>query len=620
MQILGVMRLSSFSLITAAMTGGAFAIPAAPTDLVFLASEADNVATIRWVDQSDDEDAFEFEISINGQAPFLNVQPGEDREIFTFSGFEPGVPVSLRVRAVTLNDVGVVVERSAFSNEIEVITENYRFFDVTTTGTPGEDLTLSLGQDIANFELDSFELITSLPDWLVWDAETRVFTATNIPEGAFQFDFLLTEGVHTREGHVFFNNFNERPELVTAPTSMTLPFSSSIELPLENVFTDPDMFRAALMDTNFGPIRIGFFEGFPITVGNFFSYLETDAWDGTFFHRAPNNFVLQGGGFRPGDTQGTFERIPQFDPIVNEFNPEVPNFSGTISMAKLGGDPDSATNQFFLSVSDNRPILDPQNGGFTVFGRVAGMEAVDRIARLEVGDFDVTIDGAATRFTDLPLSLINDLSPTFNQLAIVNDVVEIPTLTYAVTMTGDTVAEVSLDEETGSLLTISPTGAVGVSTVTLTATDLDGASVSTSFDLSQNADADYVAWASRFGVVNAVLDDDRGSLDNLLEYAFVGDPADSSDDSQILPVTSFNDSGVGLVTFRRRNDVSDIDYDVEVSTDLETWNSVWSTDDGDEAAAVMEVNDLGLWSELTVRNTAFPADGVQFFRVRVISQ
>ena len=115
MQILGVMRLSSFSLITAAMTGGAFAIPAAPTDLVFLASEADNVATIRWVDQSDDEDAFEFEISINGQTPFLNVQPGEDREIFTFSGFEPGVPVSLRVRAVTLNDVGVVVERSAFS-------------------------------------------------------------------------------------------------------------------------------------------------------------------------------------------------------------------------------------------------------------------------------------------------------------------------------------------------------------------------------------------------------------------------------------------------------------------------------------------------------------------------
>ena len=108
------------------------------------------------------------------------------------------------------------------------------------------------------------------------------------------------------------------------------------------------------------------------------------------------------------------------------------------------------------------------------------MEAVDRIARLEVGDFDVTIDGAATRFTDLPLSLINDLSPTFNQLAIVNDVVEIPTLTYAVTMTGDTIAEVSLDEETGALLTISPTGAVGVSTVCLLYTSPSPRDLSTS--------------------------------------------------------------------------------------------------------------------------------------------
>lgn len=615
------MRLSSFFLITAAMTGGVFATPAAPTDLFFLASEGNNEATLRWVDQSDDEDGFEFEFSINGQDSLVGVLPGQDREIFTLVNsdfFQPGVPVSFRVRAVTLDNAGRVIERSDLSNEIIVQTENYRFFDVTTTGTPGGDLTVSLGQDIANFEFDSFELVTNLPSWLIWNAETRLLAATNIPEGVFQIDFLLTEGIHTREGHVFFNNFNERPEVGTAPASMALSFSSSVELPLENTFTDPDMFRAALIDTSLGAIRIGFFEEFPITVGNFFSYLEADAWDGSFFHRAPNNFVLQGGGFRPGNVLRNFESVPEFAPIVNEFDPEVPNFSGTISMAKMGGDPDSATNEFFLSVNDNRPILDNQNGGFTVFGRVAGMEAVDRIARLEVGDFDVTIDGFETRFTDLPLTTINDLSPTFNQLVIINDVVEIPTLTYSVTTTGDAIADVSLDTESEPVLVISPTGEVGVSTVVLTATDLDGASVSTSFDLSQIADANYDSWASRFGIADPAADDDGGSLDNLLEYALVGDPTDSPDDGQILPEVLVNGSGIGQVMFRRRNDVSDIDYNVEVSTDLDTWNSIWSSESGDGAAAVVEVNDLGLWSELTVQNTAFPADRVQFFRVRVI--
>ena len=56
--------------------------------------------------------------------------------------------------------------------------------------------------------------------------------------------------------------------------------------------------------------------------------------------------------------------------MVNE--PGIANEFGTISMAKLGGDPNSATSQFFVSLGDNRANLDYQNGGFTVFGRVAG--------------------------------------------------------------------------------------------------------------------------------------------------------------------------------------------------------------------------------------------------------
>ena len=37
-------------------------------------------------------------------------------------------------------------------------------------------------------------------------------------------------------------------------------------------------------------------------------------------------------------------------------------------MAKIGNDPDSATNQWFFNLADNSSNLDNQNGGFTVFG------------------------------------------------------------------------------------------------------------------------------------------------------------------------------------------------------------------------------------------------------------
>ncbi|CAM5184254.1 hypothetical protein ALON55S_06670 [Alishewanella longhuensis] len=43
-------------------------------------------------------------------------------------------------------------------------------------------------------------------------------------------------------------------------------------------------------------------------------------------------------------------------------------------MAKIGGLPDSATNQWFFNIKDNHTGatgLDAQNGGFTVFGQVS---------------------------------------------------------------------------------------------------------------------------------------------------------------------------------------------------------------------------------------------------------
>jgi peptidyl-prolyl cis-trans isomerase A (cyclophilin A) len=117
----------------------------------------------------------------------------------------------------------------------------------------------------------------------------------------------------------------------------------------------------------------------PRTSQNFLNYVNRGAYNGTFLHRLERGFVLQGGGysFRPFVGPIAVSGDP---PVVNEFS--VSNSRGTLAMAKLSSDPDSATSQWFINLADNGGNLDSQNGGFTVFARVLGdgMAVVDAIA------------------------------------------------------------------------------------------------------------------------------------------------------------------------------------------------------------------------------------------------
>ncbi|MFK7957931.1 MAG: peptidylprolyl isomerase [Lysobacterales bacterium] len=135
------------------------------------------------------------------------------------------------------------------------------------------------------------------------------------------------------------------------------------------------------VDTQLGSFYIDLLENdAPNTVANFLNYVRDGDYANTYSHRVVQSFVIQGGGFTFLD--GEFGEVPVDAAIVNEFN--LSNLRGTVAMAKLANDPDSATSQWFINLDDSNVSLDTNNGGFTVFGRVMGdgMKIVDRISSL----------------------------------------------------------------------------------------------------------------------------------------------------------------------------------------------------------------------------------------------
>ncbi len=81
---------------------------------------------------------------------------------------------------------------------------------------------------------------------------------------------------------------------------------------------------------------------------NFLQYVQSGRYVNKFSHRLVPGFVLQGGGFTL--TTNVISAIPTYPPITNEFGvgQKFGNVYGTIAMAKLGGDTNAATSQWFM--------------------------------------------------------------------------------------------------------------------------------------------------------------------------------------------------------------------------------------------------------------------------------
>ncbi len=144
-----------------------------------------------------------------------------------------------------------------------------------------------------------------------------------------------------------------------------------------------------------------FYDDAPQTVANFIELAKTGFYTGKTFHRLEPGYMIQGGDPR-GDGTGI---RPDGKRIPAEFNAH-PHQKGSVSMALLDDDPDSASCQFFICNTRQKDW----DGRYTVFGELTGDESfttLDRLMATPVDDFARPrrpLYMRAVRLTDEPVS------------------------------------------------------------------------------------------------------------------------------------------------------------------------------------------------------------------------
>ncbi len=155
------------------------------------------------------------------------------------------------------------------------------------------------------------------------------------------------------------------------------------------------------------------------TVANFLQYVDEGAYTTTgFIHRSVQEdiFIVQGGGFFI--TDGTFVDSVTTRPAIDLELVGLENRRGTIAMARLGGDENSATSQWFINAQDNLQF----DTGYAVFGEVTqGMDVVDAMASQGIWSLNSGVL-AEVPLVDYP----DDGSSYLPHLISVTDVINLP--------------------------------------------------------------------------------------------------------------------------------------------------------------------------------------------------
>lgn len=329
----------------------------------------------------------------------------------------------------------------------------------------------------------------------------------------------------------------------------------------------------------------------PITVDNFLGYVNRGDYTNMVVHRLIPDFVIQGGGFTIVNEDGapSLGNVNKIEPIQNEFG--VSNTLATISMAKLGGNPDSATSEWFISTGANSDNLDFQNEGFTVFGRVSQGSFANAMALNNRDDFEIFNLGGA--LNNAPL-IRSTTQATFvaERFYRFSSVAEVPlpsgqagtdvNLTYSFA-SGDEGDGPVLDI-TGSTLTVSyPEATVGGrKVVVVQAEDSVGNKVVDTFAVLLTAD--YDSWrkavfsmedAANDSVSGPMADSNGDGVTNLISFA-QGLPVDENVEA-IVKVPRITRLSTNTIIEIETPFIDGVDFEVETSDGLENWSDIATT-------------------------------------------
>ena len=583
--------------------------------------QSDEDVSLTWIDNSSVEQGFAVQYREGSSGAFAHHGYAADNETsYTVTGLKAATTYEFRVLSAYAaaapesrdeillsgpSNTGTATTRDTLSDPIYVEAVVGRPFQHTITTTTLSTLT---GSSVSN-----------LPANLVYDSGTRTIsgtaTAGGVTEAAVQLTFA--------NGWVLNTTLTLRvlqpPVTTGSPPAPALTPNQTATLPLGGLFADADSETAVRVDTTLGAMRLLLYNtATPLTVSNFMAYADAGDYVDTVFHRSVPGFVVQGGAFRPDPLTGpaAFTAVPTRPQVQNE--PGLSSVRATVAMAKLGDQPDSATNQFFVNLRNNGPILNNQNGGFTVFGRVplADMAVADTLATLPRGDYTVTIGTNAVPFASWPLTTASDTMVNTNTVRILS-VTSIPVLSYQVV--SNSAPGVVAATVNGSDLTLTPTGG-GSATLLIRATDVDGLSVER--EITVTVPQFFSAWAAGqnlpVGQEGAAGNPDGDRLTNFEEFAFLGDPNFGSDAQALRPVYAQSNQLWSAEFNLRKN--AFLDYSVWTGDTLPTngWTRVWnSRADGLVSPVVVFQADLGTHLRLRVRDPQGSSSNLRFMALEV---
>lgn len=314
------------------------------------------------------------------------------------------------------------------------------------------------------------------------------------PDGDYTVEIRATaQDGTTISKSVSFTLIASGPTFLSAFPNLTSAASASnMSILLSGAFTDPNITNSVvtmkvLKGTTAMDVNVELYDkDAPRSVANFFGYLDRYAQNGgTLFHRLHEEAaleVLQGGGYTFNDSSNTIsDHITQDPTVRNEFSTDRPNSLGTLAAAKIGGDPNSFSSEFFFNLAEaNANTLSVNNnGGFTVFGKVQSEDDLNVLKDLA----SAPIKNAGGQ-SELPL--VDGATLDENNVERIKQIVTVfrdGELTYSVSSSNPAVATVTNNGSgsfQGNLLNLDFVAA-GTSTISITATDSTGNFATTTF-------------------------------------------------------------------------------------------------------------------------------------------